>query len=391
MTNLVDDESAVGTRLSRPPAVLLQYLTLIHYRKSVFEEIAADGRIDFEICCGRESPYADMRNFESGRGLKVKFIRNLILHFSAKHFICWQLGAIFHTIRTRPQVLVLLGLDPHVISCVPHFLVAKMLGIKVLWWSHATLSRQGRLGDAVRLFFYRWADGILAYDDQGAERLAAAGVRARTMTTVWNCINHEDYRLIEERPSRGHPGGTLRLLYVGRMYPLKKMHLLVEAVAHLKGNGVPVLVDVVGTGPSLDDTRQLASCLHVADEIIFHGELYQEQLADFLRAADLGVVPSWAGLSVIQYFAAGLPVITEENRQFNHPPEVSAVIEGETGYYFEFDSAESLAETILRAQANLDELSRGCTRLVSERFRPEIMKDRMIEGVLKVLGTGSGT
>lgn len=376
-------EKETNSDAQDPPVVTLQYLTLIHYRESVFNRIAADPRIDFTICCGQKSPYQKMRNFDPQPPLKIKWVKNLVINITQMHFIVWQWGAITNLIRTRPDVLILLGVDPHVLSSFPLFFIAKLLRVKICWWSHATLVGQGFLGRWLRLFFYKHADGILAYDEAGRLRLEQAGVKSSTMTTIWNCLNDADYRLSnnDQRPVKGR---TIRVLYIGRLYRDKKMHLLIEAAQILKNRNVPLAVDIVGDGPELKTSKNKSAALKLTDVIRFHGAKYDEDLTQFLSNADIGVIPSWAGLSAIQYMAAGVPVITEENRGMNHPPEVSAIIEDETGAFFDFESPESLAATIEATFPKVKTLSSSCLKLVRERFTPEAVKEAIILGVLKV-------
>ena len=366
------------------PVVVLQYLTLIHYRESVFNRIASDPRIDFTICCGKKSPYQKMRNFEPQPPLKIKWVKNFVVNITQMHFIVWQWGAIINLVRTRPNVLILLGADPHILSSFPLFFIAKILRVKVCWWSHATLAGQGFLGRWLRLFFYKHADGILAYDEVGRLRLEKAGVEPSTMTTIWNCLNDADYKLSANDRQVTENDCTIRVLYIGRLYRDKKMRLLIEAAAILKDRGVTFVVDIVGDGPELTATKEKSIALDLNDVIRFHGAKYDDDLTQFLSKADIGVIPSWAGLSAIQYMASGIPVITEENRGINHPPEVSAIIEDETGAFFDFESAESLANTIEATYPKVKNLSNSCLRLVREQFTPEAVKEAIILGVLKV-------
>ncbi len=378
------NQKELNSEVDIRPVVVLQYLTLIHYRESVFNRIASDPRIDFTICCGKKSPYQKMRNFEPQPPLKIKWVKNFVVNITQMHFLVWQWGAIINLVRTRPNVLILLGADPHILSSFPLFFIAKILRVKVCWWSHATLAGQGFLGRWLRLFFYKHADGILAYDEVGRLRLEKAGVEPSTMTTIWNCLNDADYKLSANDRQVTENDCTIRVLYIGRLYRDKKMRLLIEAAAILKDRGVTFVVDIVGDGPELTATKEKSIALDLNDVIRFHGAKYDDELTQFLSKADIGVIPSWAGLSAIQYMASGIPVITEENRGINHPPEVSAIIEDETGAFFDFESAESLANTIEATYPKVKNLSNSCLKLVREQFTPEAVKEAIILGVLKV-------
>lgn len=366
-----------------PPSVTLFYLTLIHYRESVFNHLASNPRIDFSICCGKKSPYVGMKNFEPAPPLKVRFVRNLVLRLGKRHYVAWQWGAITHFLRTRPDVVILLGFDPHILSTIPLFFIAKLLRRKVLWWSHATLGQQGSIGDSIRLFFYRNADGVLTYDDRGRQRLIGAGLNSDTLHTIWNCINESDYRNTA-REAAAEPADGHRILYVGRIYREKKLHLLLHAARLLKDEGFDFSIDVVGDGPERQALETLAQELNVDRQIRFHGAVYQDDLGHFLDKASVGVVPSWAGLSVVQFMAAGLPTITEEPNGRNHPPEVSFVIEGETGAFYKFEDAGDLAKVIRKTADMHESLSIRCRELAQARFSPAAVSREIVCGIEKV-------
>ena len=368
---------------SNPPSVTLYYLTLIHYRESVFQRLAADPAIDFSICCGKRSPYVGMKNFEPVSPLRVSFVRNLVIRLGKKHYVAWQFGSIFHYLRNRPDVVILLGFDPHILSTIPLFFLARLFGSKVLWWSHATLGQQGKLSDAIRLYFYRHADGVLTYDDVGRKRLLDAGLRPDTTHTIWNCINDSEYADIAGQtppPKSGPP----HILYVGRIYHEKKLETLIRAANVMNTRDFEFAIDIVGDGPDKLQLEKLSETLDLNRQITFHGAVYKDGLHSFLATATIGVVPSWAGLSVVQFMAAGLPTVTEESTGRNHPPEVSFIIEGETGAFYRFEDPEDLADVIINTIEIQETLSASCIRLAHERFSPTAVKSEIVNGVRNV-------
>jgi D-inositol-3-phosphate glycosyltransferase len=119
----------------------------------------------------------------------------------------------------------------------------------------------------------------------------------------------------------GVPADKTVLLFVGRIQPLKAPDVLVRAVAALVSD-TPSLRDslqvVVCGGPSgtglahphaLED---LADELGVRDLVRFVPPVDRERLADWYRAADVCVVPSYSesfGLVAVEAQACGTPVV----------------------------------------------------------------------------------
>jgi D-inositol-3-phosphate glycosyltransferase len=113
---------------------------------------------------------------------------------------------------------------------------------------------------------------------------------------------------------------ALTLLFVGRIQPLKAPDVLLEAAALLDED--PVLrgrlqVVVLGapSGRGLDEPdhlQRLAADLGLLDIVEFRAPAPREVVADYYRAADLTVVPSYNesfGLVALESQAAGTPVV----------------------------------------------------------------------------------
>jgi D-inositol-3-phosphate glycosyltransferase len=123
------------------------------------------------------------------------------------------------------------------------------------------------------------------------------------------------------RQRLGLPAGSSVLLFVGRIQPLKAPDVLLRAVARLLAQQPSLrerlVVAVVGglSGSGLahpDSLRGLARELGLSDVVRFTDPVPQPALADWYRAADLTVVPSYSesfGLVAIESQACGTPVV----------------------------------------------------------------------------------
>ena len=119
----------------------------------------------------------------------------------------------------------------------------------------------------------------------------------------------------------GLPLDAAVLLFVGRIQPLKAPDVLVRAVAQLVADNPErrdqIVVAVVG-GPSgsglahPEHLEKLASSLGIGDIVRFAPPAAQRDLADWYRAADATVVPSYNesfGLVAVESQACGTPVV----------------------------------------------------------------------------------
>jgi D-inositol-3-phosphate glycosyltransferase len=125
----------------------------------------------------------------------------------------------------------------------------------------------------------------------------------------------------EARRRIGVPSDAVMLLFVGRIQALKAPDVVLTAAAHLLAADPSIrdrlVVAVVG-GPSgsglakPEHLHKLAGSLGVADVVRFDRPVPQPELADFYRAADLTLVPSYTesfGLVAVESQACGTPVV----------------------------------------------------------------------------------
>lgn len=104
--------------------------------------------------------------------------------------------------------------------------------------------------------------------------------------------------------------GVLKLVYAGRMSREKSPQLGVAAAIELHRRGLPLRLDMYGTGPHLIELRELAGTAPVR----FHGYVDdRSEIARAYGAADiaLSVCPAETfGLAVLEAMASGTPVVT---------------------------------------------------------------------------------
>jgi D-inositol-3-phosphate glycosyltransferase len=186
----------------------------------------------------------------------------------------------------------------------------------------------------------------------------------------------------------GLPRDAVLLLFVGRIQPLKAPDVVVRAAAALLGNDPDLrdrlVVAVVG-GPSgsglaaPEHLSKLAVELGLADLVRLERPAAQPVLADYYRAADLTIVPSYNesfGLVAIESQACGTPVIAARVGGLR-----TAVADGVSGILIDGHDPADYAAAIAELLADPDRaaaLSRGAITYAS-RFGWSATVDRLLE------------
>lgn len=100
-------------------------------------------------------------------------------------------------------------------------------------------------------------------------------------------------------PSNSPPN----LLCVGRLTANKGQHVLIEACALLKKNGVAFHLTFVGDGEDRDSLEDQVKSLDLSENITFTGAMGQDRVKELYASADIFILPS---------FAEGVPVVLME-------------------------------------------------------------------------------
>lgn len=154
----------------------------------------------------------------------------------------------------------------------------------------------------------RAPDCIIAASPQTAERLRKSIGSATPITVVPNGIDLDEVASVYPDPA------AIDLVVVGRLIAHKRVGMLLEAVAKLRAEGLPVTCRVIGNGPEEPELRKKADELGITDLIEFrHDVTEQKDLYAMVKAAKVCVFPSARegfGIAVLEALACGMPVIT---------------------------------------------------------------------------------
>ena len=203
------------------------------------------------------------------------------------------------------------------------------------------------------------ADRLIANTDQEAGELVRLyGADPDRVVTVNPGVDLDRFRPGSRAAARatvGLPLDASVLLFVGRIQPLKAPDVLLRAAAAMiqrdPSQRSKLVVAIVG-GPSGSGLAEpthlhrLARRLGIADVVRFVKPVDQDGLADWYRAADLCVVPSYSesfGLVAIEAQACGTPVVAA-----NVGGLATAVADGRSGVLVPGHDPEDYATEISR-------------------------------------------
>ncbi|MBK6898704.1 MAG: glycosyltransferase [bacterium] len=185
-----------------------------------------------------------------------------------------------------------------------------------------------------------------------------------------------------DRAGRPRPAGLEPGLFhagiVGRVSEVKG---IVHALRALTSPAVPahVRLDVIGTGPLLDELRHEAGALGVADRVRFHG--FQRDILDWIAHLDALLMPSLhEGLpyTLLEAMSLGVPAIASRVGGL-----AEVLRHGETGLLVEVGDAAGLAGALAGLAGDPQE-GRRLGEAAAREQRERYTLNRMVDDYLGV-------
>lgn len=356
----------------RRGGVLVVYPHLPHYRGDVFR--ALDGEDEPQYYFAADIASRD----RSIACLDPKEVCNF-LQVNNNWFgpFLWQSGLLRWFRLLRPQALIILGDSAHLSSWVIA-LAARITRTPVLFWTIGWHRPEKGLKRIYRLSFYRLADRMMLYGNSGRRLGEAMGYPPDRMGVIYNSSSSTrtvvDSTVAKLRPLNLPSGKRPVIGAVIRLQPAKQLERIIESAARLRDeHGIEADVLLVGAGPSEENLRATAKALGV--RLFLPGPVYSDsELQEIYSRLTVTVLPTLAGLSVIQSLRFGIPVITHDN-PYEQVPEFEAIEAGRTGDLYQYGSRESLTETIRRwlerPSSERKDIETACLEAVATRWNAE--------------------
>lgn len=223
------------------------------------------------------------------------------------------------------------------------------------------------------------ATRIITYGNYAREIMIKQGYHPEKISVLHNSLAYSEQIVLRNTDlqssiyQRHFDNSNQNLIFIGRLKPIKKLDMIIEAMALLKKNGMLLNLTFVGDGEERPMLEKLAEYHDLERNVWFYGACYDERKnAELVFNADLCVAPGNIGLTAMHALMFGCPAITHND--FTHQmPEFEAILPGVTGDFFEFGSVSSLADTILRwfnSNNNREQVREACFKEIDSRWTP---------------------
>jgi len=195
-----------------------------------------------------------------------------------------------------------------------------------------------RLREFSHLFDYLIGSSRRAARILTATRATLAGVPARYRGRCRSMIENgvELARFVPTPwPHAPAPDRPLKILFVGRLIPVKALDLLLDAVARLSAEGAALQLTVAGDGPMRSEWEKRTAALGLQAQVRFMGNLPPAEVSSQMQRCHVFCLPSVresGGAVLLEAMASARPVIAMD---FGGPGEL---VDREVGALVDLDT-----------------------------------------------------
>lgn len=165
----------------------------------------------------------------------------------------------------------------------------------------------------------------------------------RDIAIVPNGIDLKEYT--SERPMQNVGGPIKRILFVGRLHPVKGTQYLLGAMSIVYRELREAKLILVGDGEEREHLETLTDNLGIRECVEFAGRVPHERVKDYMNQAEVFVLSSLSEgfpVTILEAMACGLPIVA------THVGGVPDIIEdGANGYLVDTMNQEQIAKALL--------------------------------------------
>lgn len=250
---------------------------------------------------------------------------------------------------------------------------------KIAYWGHGeTLHKKSIfLSNKIKESLTNKSDYWFGYTEHTRKILNRHGVKNSKISIINNSI---DMKVVDKNHIQSKVKNN-RLVFCSRLYNKKKIPFIIESCIEAKKEIKDLELFIIGDGP---DFQKINELVNDKDWIKMTGALFNEEKRKIFKSSQLMVLPSFLGLSILDAFSSGLPVLTTNLK--NHGPEISYLENEINGLQtnFDIDEFSTAIVNILKNKTKLNEMSLAALE-TANKFTIEKMAENFVSGIKNII------
>jgi len=262
---------------------------------------------------------------------------------------------------------------------------------QIIYWTHGWYGNEPLFKRILKKIDYRTTSAFLLYGNYAKQLMIKEGFDENNLFVIHNSLNYSKQialrkDLVPNSIYKNHFNNeNPTIIFIGRLTKIKRLDLIINAIAEMKAIGNPYNLVFVGDGTERLSLEMLTKSKGLDKTVWFYGACYEEKRnAELIFNADICVSPGNVGLTAIHSLMFGCPVITHDNFSMQMP-EFESIKEGVTGAFFHESDLQSLKEVIQKWYNNKkhcrEEVRRACYKEIdcfwNPKYEIEVLKQAL--------------
>ena len=362
-----------------------------HYRKALWEEMLNSDQINITIYCSKNNPLGikesksiDNLNFNNG---KINYINGFWVF---NKILIWQKSVLSTCSFNTYDSVIFLG-EMNILSNWIGALICRIRKKRVFFWGHGFYGNESSLKYFFRKLFYKIANEHIVYENRGKNLMIKSGFKSQNVHVIYNSLDYTKQKLLFEKFNKIKKNSITFFrnnklpvfIYIGRLIESKKVDQLIHAFKNVNKYKQLCNLLIVGSGPEGEKLKGLAKNEITSKTIHFYGACYDENIISNLIFNSICTVsPGNVGLTAINSFSYGTPVITHNNFE-NQMPEAEVIKEGITGFFFKENDIFSLELALIDVLQSKIDFKEECRIVIDNYYNPNYQV-KVLERVLLI-------
>lgn len=272
---------------------------------------------------------------------------------------------------------------------LPTLLLARLFSKPLVWSSRGALQRWNRTNKpGLKRLWEILCSALIGprstilhvTSDEEAKASARRMPKARVQV-IPNGVDIPDHVLRRQ----WRPNGKLRLMYLGRLDPIKGIENLLRALTHFTERQISLQIYGTGAAAYVATLERMIADLKLNAIVTLRGQLEPIGKSAAFAASDLCLVPSFTenfGMTVAEALAHGVPVVASRGTPW------SGMVERGCGWWVD-NTPEELAGAINEAMtANLELMGKNGRTWMQAEFGWSSVAQRMHETYRSMIAAG---
>jgi glycosyltransferase involved in cell wall biosynthesis len=308
---------------------------------------------------------------------RSRYLTNIISRIAPARWAFFFFSSLIWMFRNRSEISLLVSINVD----SPAVLFSKMFGVPCIVYYHYNLAYQvneinkrhivGSLLPAIERFAFRNATSVWVTSQSLKQKVKLLGASNIALIPNWVDLACIDQIIVPPKAI-----DEFRVLFVGRLHPVKQVDLLLKAFRLIRDRHHDAFLFILGEGEQHEALKDLTVKLNLTNSVFFKGNVNHEKVIEMMKLSDVLVLTSKDEGNprvIIEAMACKVPVVGTDV-----PGIRDMIVDQSTGYLAKSFKPEDIAQSIeivIKNRNAANKVADKAYEFISENFSKEIVTE----------------